>query len=121
MYKASRIIYSCVKKACVVSVRKFVSAHINDNLSVQIDDCIPIQLRYGVLLGEELKYTQLLLTDRKCMILRAVVVVPCFMSSKIVLNVCDKIILPMLLSDIETDCQKYTVFTPMNCTPLRTD
>lgn len=41
--------------------------------------------------------------------------------AKIVLNVCDKIILPMLLSDIETDCQKYTVCTPMNCTPLRTD
>lgn len=41
--------------------------------------------------------------------------------AKIVLNVCDKIILPMLLSDIETDCQKYTVCTPTNCTPLRTD
>ena len=86
----SGIIYSCVQgignhiflcQKRVVSVRKFVSAHINDNLSVQIDDCIPIQLRYGVLLGEELKYTQLLLTGRKCMILRAVVVVPCFMSS----------------------------------------
>lgn len=41
--------------------------------------------------------------------------------AKIVLNVCDKTILPMLLSDIETDCQKYTVCTPMNCTPFRTD
>ena len=36
-------------------------------------------------------------------------------------NVCNKFILPMVLSDIQTDCRNYTVCTTKDYLSLRTD
>ena len=116
-----------------------ISGFINENLTVQIDGYIPIQLKYGVLLGSELNlfarssvFNRQKLFDigsRNCGTLFYESIDSPFLLMKfyldrlarIIFNFCDKSILPMLLSDTETDCRKYTVCTPINCLSLRTD
>ena len=115
---------------------KKISEHINKKLLVEIDKCIPMQLQFGVVAAKDINlFVHTNICDKKhvfdrytnfgflfyesmnspFMIWKLYLHILC----RVAFNVCDKSVLPVILSGVTGDCRRYTACTSKNCSNMK--
>ena len=115
---------------------KKISEHINKKLFVEIDKCILMQLQFGIVAAKDInlfllrnicdekhvfdQYTNFGIlfyenTNSPFMIWKLYLDILC----RVVFDVCDKFVLPVILSRVIGDCRRYTACTSKNCSNMK--